>query len=58
MTEEEKYAISRLASNAFYYDKIHKKKWYEYKNKTMNFDSTRDAEIALIYIMKQEGGDM
>lgn len=56
MTEEEKLAISRLAIKAIDYERRFSKKFYEYNDGKIKFDSATDAQTALNYIIKNCGG--
>lgn len=55
MTEEEKLAISRLAIKAIDYERRFSRKFYEYKDEKVKFDSATDAQTALNYIIKNCG---
>lgn len=55
MTEEEKFAISRLAIKAIYYERRFNRKFYEYNDENVKFDSATDAQTALNYIIKNSG---
>lgn len=57
MTEEETLAISRLAIKAIDYERRRGRKFYEYDDGEVKFDSATDAQIALNYIIKNSGGE-
>lgn len=55
MTEEERLAISRLAIKTIDYERRLGKKFYEYNDGDIKFDSATDAQTALNYIIKTYG---
>lgn len=55
MTKEESLAISRLAIKAIDYERRLGKKFYEYNDGDIKFDSATDAQTALSYIIKNKG---
>ena len=57
MTEEEKFAITRLAIKATEYERRWGRKFYEYNDGEVKFDSSTDAQTALNYIIKNSGGE-